>query len=490
MAEPQKRKSCTDAAFAFGQTNQLLYFSYDGIDLFLDGLAGKVMFDLPHDLKSTLEDLRASRPSENAGWVPEPVGGWNRQLAEWAQEAEAWPATDDLRGLAGTTYRTPQIVTLFSAAACNLACGYCYASEGSFGGKSNIMSLDTARTTVGFLKNMWRDDPRPHVQVTMLGGEPLLNKPVIEYLSEEIMSMNDAGNYPRVHLVIDTNGTLWKETRLTEILKPYKDLVTVEISIDGNRERHDEQRVDHKGRGSFDAALEAFFHVRDAGFHVAANGTAQPPYPMVDIASDFLALGIERFYVRLLEPHKFGTSINLVRPFDSWERAYRKYAEWTLEQKKAGREFHSDLDGQADKLATRLEHHGNRAPSAAGCTAGTSMLGVSTAGQIQPCDRFFGLSHHVLGTVTDGLSQEKLDAWHDELRTVGILSRTHPQCSVCYARWSCKGGCYARNFSKYGKIDEIDPSYCRFIKTKFLIDLWYYAQRRSLPQYRPEEMST
>ena len=41
-----------------------------------------------------------------------------------------------------------QTLSLNVAQACNMSCGYCYAGEGSFGGRARLMSMETARAAV------------------------------------------------------------------------------------------------------------------------------------------------------------------------------------------------------------------------------------------------------------------------------------------------------------------------------------------------------
>ena len=73
---------------------------------------------------------------------------------------------------------SPQSLSLNVSSACNLACGYCYADRGAFGGKqADRMTDATAIAAVDRLLTV--ADPERPVTIGFLGGEPLLNRALI-----------------------------------------------------------------------------------------------------------------------------------------------------------------------------------------------------------------------------------------------------------------------------------------------------------------------
>ncbi|HWC28299.1 MAG TPA: radical SAM protein [Solirubrobacteraceae bacterium] len=68
-------------------------------------------------------------------------------------------------------------LSLAVAQKCNLGCSYCYAEGGSFGGGARSMARQTALDSVELLFSDVRAGER--VNLTFLGGEPLLNRPGI-----------------------------------------------------------------------------------------------------------------------------------------------------------------------------------------------------------------------------------------------------------------------------------------------------------------------
>ena len=96
-------------------------------------------------------------------------------------------------------------LSLAVAQKCNLGCTYCYAQQGEFGGAAKAMPLETALSAVDLL---FRDVvPGDRVNLSFLGGEPLLNRSTIHAATRHAVKLGsrlDVG----VSFSITTNGTL------------------------------------------------------------------------------------------------------------------------------------------------------------------------------------------------------------------------------------------------------------------------------------------
>ncbi|MCP5423431.1 MAG: radical SAM protein [Chromatiaceae bacterium] len=450
--------------YAFGDQGQLVYFSLNGQRLLFDGARGKLYRNLPEDLEDALDAMRlnetADRPGDNR---------WLARIAAWTHDQDALAAkvyVPEDEHVAAAFY------VIYPTSACNLACGYCFNDQGTYGGDAKLMSMDTARKTLEFLKDSWRGSERHEVQVTLLGGEPLLNREVSEFLCRELLSLNDAAGYPAVNVTIDTNGTPLIDSPLLPLLARYGEQVLIEISIDGGQERHDRQRPLTSGKGSHAKVLEALRQVRAHNIPVRVVGVAPPPYQMVEMAEELIELGITDFYLNQMEAHQFGTGVQQDRHFHEWAEGYRRYAEWSAREKARGRDFTNDMDRNRARMLSIL-----REPiSAYSCRAGRSLLGISAHGEISPCDRFFHQKDYHVGDVEQGIQKIALHDFRGQIKQFGLPILNDDTCSRCYARWRCKGGCYARQTDRDGQIGEIDRKECRYIRHKFLVDLWYTAQ--------------
>ncbi|MHB8157466.1 MAG: 4Fe-4S cluster-binding domain-containing protein [Desulfocucumaceae bacterium] len=63
---------------------------------------------------------------------------------------------------------------------CNLACRYCFAGQGKFGGAPGIMAPEVGKKAIEFLIDS--SGRRRHLEVDFFGGEPLLNFNVLTML--------------------------------------------------------------------------------------------------------------------------------------------------------------------------------------------------------------------------------------------------------------------------------------------------------------------
>ena len=72
---------------------------------------------------------------------------------------------------------------LLVAQDCNMACKYCFASEGEYHqGQRQLMSLETGKKAIDFL--IENSGTRKNLEVDFFGGEPLLNFDVVRALVE------------------------------------------------------------------------------------------------------------------------------------------------------------------------------------------------------------------------------------------------------------------------------------------------------------------
>lgn len=144
-------------------------------------------------------------------------------------------------------------ITLHVSNDCNLRCKYCYAEGGSYNLSRNMMSIQTAKTFVDFCINSFDKIRR----IVFFGGEPLLNIEIMEFICNQFKTYNKTGKYsslPSFHII--TNGTILTN-RTIQFIKD--NISSVTVSIDGPKEINDINRIDKKGKGSYNR-IEEFIH--------------------------------------------------------------------------------------------------------------------------------------------------------------------------------------------------------------------------------------
>jgi uncharacterized protein len=105
------------------------------------------------------------------------------------------------------------------------------------------------------------------------------------------------------------------------------------------------------------------------------------------------------------------------------------------------------------------------------CGAGLGLLGVATDGDLGLCHRFVESGEFKMGSVTEGIDEEKRQ---DFLESAHIEKK--PECSTCFARPVCSGGCYHEAWVRYD--DPVAPNlhYCDWIRSWTAMGLECYGQ--------------
>ena len=139
-----------------------------------------------------------------------------------------------------------------ASALCNLRCKYCfYANVSSL---REVRSYGKMKTDVAeqMIANIYEDlEHGDELTLAFQGGEPTLAG--LSYFRNMTELVAKQAKEVRVHYAIQTNGTVINE-KWCQFLKEHNFLVG--LSIDGHPLYHDLNRVDPRGRGTFQRVLQ------------------------------------------------------------------------------------------------------------------------------------------------------------------------------------------------------------------------------------------
>jgi len=338
---------------------------------------------------------------------------------------------------------------------CNLACTYCYEYgedkivDTEHGKQSKFMSEDTAKASVDFLLA----ESSRIAHLTFFGGETLLNFPVLK--STIAYARSRAAELGKeIDFSLTTNATLLRP-EIIEFLA--ENQIGVTISIDGPRELQNRFRVFHNGAGSYDVAAPKIKEL-------LRRHRSRPIGARVTLTSE--TIDVTRIYRHLTEEMGFwevGFAPVTTSPnqqyaigesgFDRMLGQFRALAEEFLEHVVANR--HHGFSNVKDTL----EEIHKGVSKAYPCGAGLGLLGVSTDGDVALCHRFAGSDAHKLGTVRDGIDRSAQAAFLEQHH---IAEKT--DCSRCWARPLCSGGCYHEAHVRYGATERPNLHYCEWIR--------------------------
>ncbi|MBS2939401.1 mycofactocin radical SAM maturase [Nocardioides sp. J2M5] len=313
--------------------------------------------------------------------------------------------------------------------ACNLACVHCLSSSGR---------RDPRELTTGECKQLIETFERMQVfYVNIGGGEPTVRPDFWELLDHAVEH--------HVGVKFSTNGfriTAERARRLAAT--PYVD---VQVSLDGaTAEVNDRVR----GRGTYDAALRALAHLRDAGMEdvkvsvVCTRENVSQLDRFKQIADDHGA----RLRLTRLRPSGRGA--------DVWSELHP-----TAEQQRV---IYDWLVAHGEGVLTgdsffHLSAFGEALPGLNLCGAGRVVCLVDPVGDVYACpfaihDRF--RAGNVRG---DGGFE---GVWRDSELFLDLRTpQTGGACTRCSAYDACRGGCMAAKFFTGLPLDGPDPECVR-----------------------------
>ncbi len=341
---------------------------------------------------------------------------------------------------------------------CNLACTYCYEYgddkivDTETSAKPRFMSEQTARDSVDFMLKQSGQNKVAHL--TFFGGETLMNfkvlKKTLAYARERGAAVGK-----EVEFSLTTNATLLKP-EIIEWLSDNK--VGVTVSIDGPKEMQDGFRVFKNGRGSYDVVLPKIKEL-------LRRHTSRPIGARVTLTRQ--NLDVERIFRHLTEDIGF-SEVGFAPVTTTWQRDY------AIEN-----EGFEEMLGQFERLAYEFldhavanRHHGfsnvkdtleeihKGVSKAYPCGAGLGLMGVATDGDVALCHRFAGSDEHKIGSVLEGVDHERQ---FEFLQKHHIANKT--DCSICWARPLCAGGCYHEAHTRYGDTGAPNLHYCEWIRS-------------------------
>lgn len=318
---------------------------------------------------------------------------------------------------------------------CNLRCKYCFADEGEYKGKRELMTPAIGKKAIDFV--IEKCGPRKNIEIDLFGGEPLLAfdtiKEVVEYAKEQEKIHNK-----NIRFTMTTNATLLNDD-IMEYLD--KNMGNIVLSIDGRKKVNDNVRVRADGSGSYDSILpkiKKMVEIRDKSKQYYARGTFTRQN--LDFFEDVLHMANEGFDEISIEPVVLPDEHPLSlreEDLDTIFNQYHKLLEEMIRRHKEGNEFkfyHFNIDLQGGPCVYKR---------ISGCGAGHEYVAIAPSGDIYPCHQFVGNKEFLMGNLLKGFDTK--DSISNEFKKAHIYNK--PECRKCWARFYCSGGCQANNYN-------------------------------------------
>ena len=329
---------------------------------------------------------------------------------------------------------------------CNLSCKYCFAEEGEYHGRRELMTPEVGKRALDFL--IENSGSRKNLEVDFFGGEPLMNWDTVVELVRYGRSLEEAHD-KHFRFTLTTNGTLLRDDML-EFINAEMDNVV--LSIDGRKEINDLMRPHRGGQGSYDEIVPKFIKVAESRnqdrYYVRGTYTRNN----LDFSEDVKHLADLGFKQISVEPVVASPEDDYsIRDcdLDKLCEEYDKLALLYLDYRKKGKPFNFfhfmlDLEG-GPCVYKRLS----------GCGSGTEYLAVTPWGDLYPCHQFVGNEDFLLGNVFDGIKRDDIVS---EFKCCNVYAKE--ACRDCFARFYCSGGCAANAYNFHGSITDVYEAGC------------------------------
>lgn len=358
------------------------------------------------------------------------------EISELKKEGMLFSDEIDMGNIKYNEQNVVKALCLHVAHDCNLRCKYCFASQGDFKGERLLMPLEVGRKALEFISI--NSGKRKNLEVDFFGGEPLMNFDVVKELVSygRILEKKYNKNF---RFTITTNGVLLDEDKMDFINENMSNVV---LSLDGRKKINDYMRKTVNGQGSYDIIVPKMKKMvekrKDKDYYIRGTFTKYNKDFSEDIM-EYYNLGFKKVSMEPVVASPKEDYALMEEDLEEVLREYEKFSKEYIDIKKKDKDFmffHFMIDlNQGPCIIKRT----------VGCGAGSEYMAVTPEGDLYPCHQFVGNEDFKMGNVFTGIENTTI---RDEFKKANVL--TKEECSGCWARYYCSGGCHANayNFNK------------------------------------------
>ena len=352
---------------------------------------------------------------------------------------------------------------------CTLRCTYCY----QINKKPNRMTFDIAKRMVDRLTNENYLKLRKNMYgyiLEFIGGEPFMEVELIDQILDyfyDICIRKDLRLAYHTKISICTNGTLYFTDKVQDFIRKWNLVLSLGVSVDGNKELHDSCRVYPDGRGSYDTAIEACHHYRIKYGNL--------PGSKMTIAHENIPY-IKDAVISMMDEGYDIIHLNCVYE-DVWspDDPYKLYvqlkslADYLIEKDRCLSYLLSIYSFDQFKPQDMENDTKNY------CGGNGAMIAVDYKGDIFPCIRFMkssigdDIEPLCIGNLDVGIAGTKEYAnKYDELLSVTRQSQSEKKCLECPIASGC-GWCTGYNYQTFGTANKRATFICKMHQVRALV---------------------
>ena len=358
-------------------------------------------------------------------------------------------------------------VTFIVTEDCQLRCKYCYIVGKN---KKHKMDFEVARATIDYLLRDRRQFDDESIIFDFIGGEPLIEMDLIDRICDYAklrMFELDHPWFDNYRFSFSTNGLLYGKEKVQRYIAKNRDHVSIGISIDGTKRKHNAQRIFPNGKGSYDEVVKNIpLWLRQFPGASTKATVAHDDLPYIkDSVAHLFKLGINTVNINVVFEDVWHPGDD-----DLLEGQLRQLADYMIDNG-----LHKDHECS---FFTKLIGKPLRKGDDRNWCGSGKMLAVDGDGNFYPCVRFapYSLSHRAarcIGNCYDGIDRNKLRPFLAMTRA----TQSTEECTKCDVATGC-AWCSGYNYdaSKTGTIFQRATFICKMHKARVRANNYYWAK--------------
>lgn len=305
------------------------------------------------------------------------------------------------------------------------------------------------------------------------GGESLLNTAAIQKTIECAERFQSSSN-KSVQTWLCTNGSL-----LTKDFVRFLDKhnVSIGISIDGEKNAHDANRVYPNGQGTYDDVIKGLKTVLEDnqignrmkhiwGLSVINENNCD----LIAIIEHYKSIGIKSAQMKI-EWKENSNPKEAIKLYELYALAYEKLATFLLNQYNNNNiDYLLMIINDNDQFGKVLKKYITGTYTSRRCEAGRYKVAVCPNGDIYPCYGFIGIKDMKIGSVFENYINWEL------FKNADV--KNNSKCSTCEIMHLCGGDCYYNSYINTRSINYPSDCYCYIQKKLCELGIWLLIEMR------------
>lgn len=356
-------------------------------------------------------------------------------------------------------------ITFIVTKDCQLACKYCYLV-----GKNSKerMSWEVAKQAIDYILAQ-KDFMQQSVVFDFIGGEPFLEIRLIDricdYIKEEMFRL-DHHWFNSYRFSFSTNGINYHEKQVQDFIKKNVSHLSIGITIDGTKQKHDMNRIYKSGKGSYQDVLRnipLWLKQFPGGGTKVTISSADLPY-IKESVLHLYSLGIHDVNINCVFEKVWHEGDDLL-----FENQLMELADSIIDQ-----EWYNDYS--CSFFSEAIGHPMDRITQNQNWCGAGMMLAVDASGNFYPCTRFAGYSLRskkpiIIGNIHEGINKNLLRPFLALDRTTQSPSK----CIDCEVASGC-AWCQGENYdaADTNTIYQRSTAICKMHKARVRANNYYW----------------